>query len=88
MEQVILVHQFFRGTVFRKKEWQSKGRINVTDVTDRACACLKSVLPLGVDKDHRTSNWVLILYQTCTTKSMDDSSNGRAVALYFDYCVF
>ena len=34
---------------------------------DRACVCLKSVLCIGVDKDHRTSNWVLILYQTCTT---------------------
>ena len=42
-------------------------------VTDRACACLKSVLRLGMDKDHRTSNWVLILYQTCTTIEM----NGR-----------
>ena len=36
------------------------------DVTDRACACLKSVLRIGVDKGHRTLNWVLILYQTCT----------------------
>ena len=42
-------------------------RIYVTDVTDRACACLKSVLRLDVDKDHRTLNWVLILHQTCTT---------------------
>ena len=41
--------------------------IYVTDVMDRACACLKSVLRIGVDKDHRASNWVLILYQTCTT---------------------
>ena len=41
--------------------------INVADVTDRAFACLKSVLCIGVDKDHRASNWVLILYQTCTT---------------------
>ena len=39
-------------------------------VTDRACACLKSVLRLGVDKDHRTSSWELILYQTCTTIGM------------------
>ena len=38
--------------------------IHVTDVTDRACACLKSVLCIGVDKDHKTSNWVLIFYQT------------------------
>ena len=38
---------------------------------DRACACLKSVFHLGVDKDHRTSNWVLILYQTCTTNEMN-----------------
>ena len=50
-----------------------KIRINVTDVTDRACACLKSVLLIGVDKDHWTLNWVLILYQTCTTNEM----NGR-----------
>ena len=28
---------------------------------DRACACLKSVRCIGVDKDHRTSNWVLIV---------------------------
>ena len=34
---------------------------------DRACACLKSVLCIGVDKDHRTTIWELILYQTCTT---------------------
>ena len=45
--------------------------IYVMDVTDIACACLKSVLRLGVDKDHRTSNWVLILYQTCTTIEMN-----------------
>ena len=45
--------------------------INVTDVTDRACACRKSVLHLSVDKDHRTSNWVLILYHTCTTNEMN-----------------
>ena len=45
--------------------------INVTDVMDRACACLKSVLRLGVDKDHRTSSWELILYQTCTTIEMN-----------------
>ena len=36
------------------------GAIYVTDVTDRACACLKSVLCIGVDKDNRTSNWVLL----------------------------
>ena len=36
----------------------------VTDLTDRACACLKSVLRLSVDKDHRTSNWVLIFVNT------------------------
>ena len=41
--------------------------IHVTDVMDRAGACLKSVLCIGVDKDHRASNRVLILYQTCTT---------------------
>ena len=40
-------------------------------MSDRACACLKSVLHLSVDKDHRTSNWVLILYQTCTTNEMN-----------------
>ena len=40
--------------------------VYVTDVSDRAFACLKSVLRIGVDKDHRASNWVLILYQTCT----------------------
>ena len=45
-------------------------KIYVTDEMDRVCACLKSVLRLGVDKDHRTSNWVLILYQTCTTNEM------------------
>ena len=45
--------------------------IYVTDISDRACACLKSVLRLGVDKDHRISNWVLILYQTCTTIEMN-----------------
>ena len=38
---------------------------------DRACACLKSVLRLGVDKDNRTLNRVLILYQTCTTIEMN-----------------
>ena len=38
---------------------------------DRARACLKSVLRLGVNKDYRTSNWVLILYQTCTTIGMN-----------------
>ena len=43
----------------------------VTDIADRACSCLKSVLRLGVDKDHRTLNWVLILYQTCTTIEMN-----------------
>ena len=41
--------------------------INVTDVMNRACACLKSTLRIDVDKVHRASNWVLILYQTCTT---------------------
>ena len=45
--------------------------IYVTDVTDRACACLKSVFCLGVDKDHRMSSWELILYQTCTTIEMN-----------------
>ena len=40
------------------------------DVTDRACACLKSVLCMSVDKVHRTTNWELILYQTCTTIEM------------------
>ena len=34
----------------------------VTDVTDRACVCLKSVLRIGVDKDHRTTIWELILH--------------------------
>ena len=37
--------------------------INVTDVTDRACACLKSVLHLGVDKGIiglRTGYWSYI----------------------------
>ena len=42
-----------------------------TDVMDIACACLKSVLRIGVDKDYRTLNWVLILYQTCTTIKMN-----------------
>ena len=45
--------------------------IYLTDVTDRACACLKSVLRIDVDKDHRTSNWVLILYLTCTTIALN-----------------
>ena len=45
--------------------------IHVTDVTDRACACLNSVICFSVDKDHRTSNWVLILYQTCATIEMN-----------------
>ena len=40
-------------------------------VKDRACACQKSVLRLGVDKDHKTLNWVLILYQTCITTGMN-----------------
>ena len=38
---------------------------------DRACAYLKSVLRMGVDKDHKTTNWELILYQTCTTTEMN-----------------
>ena len=38
-------------------------KINVTDVMDRACACLKSILHLGMDKDHRKSNWVLLQYE-------------------------
>ena len=29
VEQVPLVHQILRETVFRKKEWWSKGRVNV-----------------------------------------------------------
>ena len=45
--------------------------IYVTDVKDRACVCLTSVLRIGVDKDHRTKNWELILYQTCTTVEMN-----------------
>ena len=35
-------------------------QMNVTDATDRACACLKSVIRIGVDKEQRASNWVLI----------------------------
>ena len=31
----------------------------------------KSVLRIGVDKDHRTSKWVLILYQILTTIEMN-----------------
>ena len=38
---------------------------------DRASACLKSVLRIGVDKDHRTMIWELILYQACTTIEMN-----------------
>ena len=30
-----------------------------------------SVLRIGEDKDHGASNWVLILYQTCTTFEMN-----------------
>ena len=33
----------------------------------------------GVDKDHRTSNWVLILYQTCTTIK----TNIKLTALFY-----
>ena len=60
----------------QKEAWKGEGEpqwatIYVTDVRDRACDCLKSVLRIGVDKDHGTSNWVLILYQTCTTIEMN-----------------
>ena len=45
--------------------------IYIMDVMDRASACLKSVLRIGVDKDHRTMIWELILYQACTTIEMN-----------------
>ena len=45
--------------------------MNVTNVMDRACACLKSVFRVGVDKDHRTRIHELILHQTCTTIEMN-----------------
>ena len=54
-----------------KTEIEKQSSIHVTDISDRACACLKSVLRLGVDKDHRSLNWKLILNQTCTTTELN-----------------
>ena len=62
-------------------EWWRVG-IYVTDVMDKACACLKSVLPIGVDKVHRASNWVLILYQTCTTIGMNGKQEIKIVYVH------
>ena len=52
-------------TFQQQKDSLCHGRDRTEPVS--ACECLKSVLRVGVDKDHRTSNWVLILYQTCST---------------------
>ena len=71
------IFQLFNGQAFPENFFFGKvlvcifSSMYVTDVTDRACACLKSVLCIGVDKDHRTSNWVLFLYQICTTIEMN-----------------
>ena len=64
-------HQALTDNGILKDEKVIRRDTYVTDVTDGACACLKSVLRLVVDKDHRTSNWVLILHQTCTTIEMN-----------------
>ena len=69
---MILHRKVFESDYFSYLKFQDLcATINVTEGMDRAGACLKSVLRIGVDKDHRTSNWVLILYQTCTTNKMD-----------------
>ena len=60
--------KFFEDKFLRTKLFCT---IYVTEVLDRACACLKSILSIGVDKGHRASNWVLILYQTCTIFEMN-----------------
>ena len=54
----------------------------VMDVTDRACACIKSVRRLGVDKDHRTKIWELILYHTCTTIELNCRQELKIVYLF------
>ena len=68
-------------------ETETRAPIYVKDKRDRACACLKSVLRISVDKDHRTivglgpcRGCILKpaanmkrshLYQTCTTIEMN-----------------